>query len=222
MPDEIYAVQQSVSYMTTSEKAMNNKQKIAIVAPIILAVVMYPIFQLMARSFGERLGWYLGLVSYWIIWGAAFPLLIIGRDSIRELIHPRKPNAKVLLLVALPLILTAIYRFTTGMAYEKASLLSWIYLLSTPFGNGFFEEVLWRGVYMKQFPDKILYRIIWPSMWFAIWHYAPGSVSSNTNVAGLMIGAGMLGFYSSYLAKKTDSIWWSIIVHTLGGIIMVV
>jgi membrane protease YdiL (CAAX protease family) len=201
---------------------MNNKQKIAIISPLILIAIMYPAFQLLARALGERLGWYLGLVIYWVIWCAAFPLLMIGKDNIRKLIRPQKPNLKVLLLLALPLLLTCIYRFTTGMAYEKASLWSWLYLLSTPFGNGFFEEVLWRGVYMKLFHDKILYRIIWPSIWFAVWHYAPGSVSANSNVVGLMIGAGFLGFYSSYLAKKTDTIWWSIVVHTLGGIIIVV
>lgn len=201
---------------------MNNKQRIAVVAPIVLVAFMYPVFQLLARALGERLGWYLGLVIYWVIWGAAFPPVIIGKDSIKKLIRPQRPNVKVLLLVALPLLLTCIFRFTIGMAYEKSSLLTWIYVLSTPFGNGFFEEVLWRGVYMNLFPGRNFYRIIWPSIWFAIWHYAPGSVSSNTNVVGLMIGAGMLGFYSSYLAKKTDTIWWSIMVHTLGGIIMVV
>ncbi len=94
-------------------------------------------------------------------------------------------------------------------------------LLSTAFGNGFFEEVLWRGVYMQLFPENYFFRIIWPSTWFALWHYVPGSVSPSGNVIGLIIGAGFLGVYSSYLAKWTNTIWWSIVAHTLGGIIMV-
>jgi len=99
----------------------------------------------------------------------------------------------------------------------------WIFLLllSTTFGNGFFEEVLWRGVYMKLFPGSLMFRIVWPSIWFALWHYAPGSVSSNGNIMALVIGAAFFGFYLSFLAKKTDTIWWCIVTHILGGIIMI-
>jgi hypothetical protein len=37
----------------------------------------------------------------------------------------------------------------------------------------------------------------------------------------LMIGAGVFGFYLSYLARKTGTIWWGIVAHVVGGIIMV-
>ena len=57
--------------------------------------------------------------------------------------------------------------------------------------------------------------------WFAIWHYAPGSVLKD-NVAGLMIGAGVMGLYLIYLTRKTNKLWWSIVTHFLGGIIMIV
>jgi len=104
--------------------------------------------------------------------------------------------------------------------YEKESV--WIALLifSTPFGNGFFEEVLWRGVYARIFPDSLFLRMIWPSVWFALWHYVPGSVFSG-NPLGLMIGAGLMGLYLSYLTKKTNSVWWAIVFHTVGGFIMI-
>jgi membrane protease YdiL (CAAX protease family) len=114
-----------------------------------------------------------------------------------------------------------IFKFVSGMEYEKASTWALLLLLSTAFGNGFFEEVLWRGVYMELFSNNIFYRMIWPSFCFAIWHYAPGSVSSSNNLIGLMVGAGLFGLYLSYLAKKTNTIWWSIVSHTLGGIIVI-
>jgi hypothetical protein len=31
-----------------------------------------------------------------------------------------------------------------------------------------------------------------------------------------------MGFYLSYLAKKRNTVWWGIVVHIVGGIIMVV
>jgi membrane protease YdiL (CAAX protease family) len=201
---------------------MKAKQLIAIITPPILLAFMYPIFRLLAGALElERLAWYLGLIIYWLIWGAAFPLLLLGRENIRALIRPQRPEKKVLLLVAIPLLLATIGRLIPGMGYHKESVWIFLLLLSTTLGNGFFEEVLWRGVYLKLFPDSIFYRMIWPSLWFALWHYAPGSVLGE-EVAGLMLGAGLFGLYLSYLAKKTNALWWPMMAHFLSGIIMII
>lgn len=199
---------------------MNLKQKIAVIAPLVLVAVMYPIFHLLAGVMNYRVAWYLGLAIYWIIWCCVFPLLIIGKEAIKTLIRPQKPDKKILLLIAIPLLGAVAGRLMLG-GYEKESVWIALLLFSTPFGNGFFEEVLWRGMYLRLFPDHLFYRMIWPSLWFALWHYAPGSVSSG-NPARLMIGAGVMGLYLSYLAKKRNTAWWGIVVHTVGGIIMVV
>jgi membrane protease YdiL (CAAX protease family) len=200
---------------------MSNRQKIAIVAPLILTGVMYPIFQLLSRVLGETIGWYLGLAIYWLVWCGVFPWLMIGKASIRRMIQPQKLTGGILLMVLFPLLMAALYRFATGMEYEKPSVWIFLLLVSTNFGNGFFEEVLWRGMYMELFPHSVFFRIFWSSIWFALWHYAPGSVSSTGNAIGLMIGAGLMGFYLSFLANRTGTIWWTIIAHTIGGFIMI-
>ncbi len=200
---------------------MNRKQQIVIVTPPVLVAFMYPIFHLLSQTLGETTGWYLGLAIYWLLWGALFPYAVLGKESIRSMIHPQKLTIKILLLVLVPLLLASLYRFIPGMGYQKPSVWIFLLLLSTAFGNGFFEEVLWRGVYMKLFPDSIMFRIIWPSIWFALWHFVPGSVHSDSNVAALMIGAGIFGFYLSFLVKQTGTVWWSIVTHVLGGIIMI-
>ena len=204
---------------------VSKKQIIAIVIPPVLIASMYPVFQVLAGAFAvDRIGWYVGLVIYWMLWGAVFPLVIIGKEDIVALIQPQKPNKKVLLLVAIPLLGASIVRFMPGMGYEKESAWMFLLLLSTAFGNGFFEEVLWRGVYLKLFPDSIFYRMIWPGIWFGIWHYAPGSVSHGNVIGliGLMVGSGAMGLYLSYLTKRTNTLWWSIVAHVIGGVIMIV
>ena len=110
-----------------------------------------------------------------------------------------------------------------GMEYEKQSVWIYILLLSTCFGNGFFEELLWRGVYYRLYPNNIFFRMIWPSVWFGIWHYVPVSIHNNelTGLIGMMVGPIMMGLVLSYMTKKTNTLWWSIIAHTIGGIIMV-
>lgn len=57
---------------------MNSKQRLAVAAPIPLILVMIPVFRLLSAAFGIQLGWYLGLISYWIVWCAAFSFWIIG------------------------------------------------------------------------------------------------------------------------------------------------
>jgi membrane protease YdiL (CAAX protease family) len=200
---------------------INNKKKIAIVAPLVLIAMMYPIFQFLAGMYGERIGWYLGLVLYWLIWGGAFSWSMIGKESILRIIRPQKFTLRILLLILFPLLMAALYKYIPGMDYEKPSVWIFLLLVSTNFGNGFFEELLWRGVYMSLFPDSLIFRIIWPSIWFALWHYVPGSVIANGNVIGLIIGSGLMGLYLSFLAKKTGTIWWTILTHTIGGYIMI-
>ncbi len=83
----------------------DKKRIIAIIAPPILIAVMYPIFQFLAGALeDDRIAWYLGLATYWLIWGAVFPLLMIGFQNIKELINPQKVSRKILLLLAVPLV----------------------------------------------------------------------------------------------------------------------
>jgi len=204
---------------------MNKKQIIACIIPLVLISVMYPIFNSFAGALAnDRIAWYLGLITYWIIWGLVFPLIIIGKKNVTELIRPQKPTIKILIPMLIILLgALSVRLFVPGMEYEKQSGWILILLLSTSFGNGFFEEVLWRGVYFKLFPNKIFYRMVWPTIWFAIWHYIPGSVlhENVTGLIGLMAGSGLMGLVLSYMTKKTNTLWWSILAHTIGGIIMV-
>jgi membrane protease YdiL (CAAX protease family) len=203
----------------------DKKRIIAIIAPPVLMAVMYPVFQFLAGALeNDRIAWYLGLATYWLIWGAVFPLLVIGFQNVKELIRPRRISRKVLLLLAVPLAGAMGAKLVPAMgAYEKESVLITILLVSSAFGNGFFEELLWRGVYTKLFPTNLFFRMIWPSVWFGLWHYIPVSISNGelTGLIGMMVGPMMMGLYFSYLTRKTNTLWWAIVAHTVGAFIMI-
>ena len=203
---------------------MSGKRFLAVIAPPILVGVMMPVFRLLVGVLegNWRIGWYLGLVLYWIVWCGIFSWLLIGKSAIRQLIQPRRFTFEIFVLLLIPLVGASLYRLVPGMEFEKPHAWIFILLLSTNLGNGFFEEVLWRGVYLELFPKSLLLGMIWPSLWFALWHYAPGSVAPDGNVIGLMVGAGIMGFYLSYVARRTGTIWWTIVMHTIGGFIMIV
>jgi hypothetical protein len=42
---------------------------------------------------------------------------------------------------------------------------------------GTLEEVLWRGVYLELFPRSARWGVVWPSVFFALWHFAPDSAA---------------------------------------------
>jgi membrane protease YdiL (CAAX protease family) len=202
---------------------MNTHQIYAILAPLVLLAVMYPIFKMLGRAFKPnwRLGWYFGLAIYWLIWGVVFPWLLIGREGIIRIIHPQQLTVKIFLLLLFPLVLSALFKLVPNMEYDKPSTWIFVLILSTCLGNGIFEELLWRGVYLECFPNNMMFGVIWPSIFFALWYYIPGSVNPKGNVVGLMVGSGLMRFYLAFLARHTGSIWWTIIVHTVGGFITV-
>jgi len=204
---------------------LTDKRRVAaVIAPPLLIAVMYPIFHLLAGTLENgRIAWYLGLAIYWLIWGAVFPLLMIGFQNVKELIRPKIISRRVLLLLAVPLVGAMGAKLVPGMgAYEKESMLITILLVSSAFGNGFFEELLWRGVYAKLFATNLFFRMIWPSVWFGLWHYIPVSINNGelTGLIGMMVGPMMMGLWFSYLTKKTNTLWWAIVAHIVGGIIM--
>ncbi len=204
---------------------MNKKQLVTFIIPPVLIAFMYPIFNSLAGTLAnDRIAWYLGLITYWIIWGMLFPLIMIGKQNIIELIRPQRPTVGIIIPISIIIVGALSARLLVpGMEYEKQSVWIYILLLSTCFGNGFFEELLWRGVYYKLYPNNIFYRMIWPSLWFGIWHYVPVSINNKalTALIGMMIGPILMGLVLSYMAKKTDTLWWAILAHSLGGIIMV-
>ncbi len=199
---------------------MNGRQTIALIAPAIVLGVMYPVFQLLGHLLGNDLGWYAGLMIYWVLWGALYPSLLLSPRAVCKLVRPQKASFGALLLVAIPLVFAATGRLA-GSGYDKPA--SWVVLAltGTALANGLFEELLWRGTYMVLFPDNLFFRFIWPSTWFGLWHLAPGSVGHPGPVARLVIGAAIFGLYLAYLAKRTNTIWWAIVAHTLAGLIAV-
>ena len=202
---------------------MTSRQIIALVAPPVLVGVMIPVFRVLAGifPFEWRFGWALGLASYWIVWCGILPSVLVGKEAILRLIQPQRFTPLIFILVLIPILGAGLYRLVPGMSYDKPT--PWIFpiLILTTFGNGFFEELFWRGVYLDLFPRNVWLGVIWPSLWFALWHYAPGSVAPGGKPWGLMIGSGIMGFYLSFLARKTGTIWWTILMHTIGGIIMI-
>jgi membrane protease YdiL (CAAX protease family) len=199
---------------------MNQKQRIAFWSPPVLIGSSYLYFHLLVKGLGERPGWFIGLALYWLVWCGAFSWWLVGRDRLLRFIRPRQLTRSVALLLIVPIVGSLSYKLIPGMDYGQESFWLAVMMFSSVLGNGIFEEILWRGVYLVLFPRTLFYRILWPGLWFALWHFVPGSVSPDGNVVGLMVGSGFFGLYLGFLAWRTNTIWWCIVAHVLGGLIM--
>jgi len=142
--------------------------------------------------------------------------MFLGKKEFRTLFANKRLDLLGLLFLLFPPIIVFIGRFI--MAYDQVEILGRIILVFHAFGNGVLEEILWRGVYIKLFPDNKVWGVLWPSLWFGIWHLAPGSVSVVFSPWTLMAGAIVFGLSWSMLAMRTKTIRWSIISHTLTGL----
>lgn len=205
---------------------MDRKRWLAIVAAPAVLVVMYPTFWLCGEVFGDRvdgrLGWAVGLAIYWLLFGTLCSGWLIGWRAIVDLVRPRKPEVLTLSLATVPAVVATIGRFfLSDVSYRPANALVLVLLFVTALGNGFFEEVFWRGVYLRLFRGRWLIQIVWPSIWFGLWHLAPGSLSVDGGPTRLVIGAVFLGLYLAFVVRKTDTVWWTIVAHTLAGLVVI-
>jgi membrane protease YdiL (CAAX protease family) len=205
------------------DKQKKNKVKYfaGIFVPPILFLMMFLTYQLFGVIFGSEVGWYLGLFVYWMLCGLLFSAWLIGIKKIKKLSSPQRLKMKLIPFIIFPALMAFIFRISSATVYPRIDVLVTIGLVITSFGNGIFEEILWRGVYMELYPNNNFLRIGYSTIWYAVFHFASGSLSPNSNVLALVIGSAFFGILLALLAKYTNTIWWSIVSHVLGGLVMI-
>ena len=185
------------------------------IGPSVLAS-MLPAFLLLARCLGKRRGWYAGLALYWVTWCTAVPLMLAGRDGVKAMFRPARRDPAAAMLAALPPLVSAFGGAAVGGAGSRRESVA---LVCTAFGNGLAEEVLWRGLFAVRHPEGPWQSVIWPSVWFGVWHLAPGIAAADARRAPrLAAGAFVLGLAYGTVARRTRSIRWTVASHTLAGL----
>lgn len=228
-PEEIRGDERMTATRTTGASDARRRESnrwLVLLAPIALIATTYPVFRLADAVFedalGGRLAWFIGMSVYWVAWGWIVPTWVLGRRQAWELIRPRRPSPLPVAHVSIVIALAATVRFLVpGMAYEKATTGAVVLLAISPFANGLFEELLWRGVFLVTYPHSTWLRVIWPSMMFGLWHLVPGSISPEGPHIAMVIGPFLMGVYLAWLSKKTGTIWWATLAHTFGGLVMI-
>ncbi len=197
----------------------NNKQKILLIAPPLLLVTTYFVFNFLAGVLGSINGYLGGFLFYWIIWCGLLPLFLLGPNGIRNLFKDAHPRfGKPAWLGLLFLIGPAITPFFTLFLPRVMNITSTILFISILFAitNGTFEEILWRGTFVSIFPSKWLWSYWYPAIWFGYWHLSPQVVFPSEMPGGPIAFATIsifMGLVFGWVVKKTGSIRYVTIAH---------
>jgi membrane protease YdiL (CAAX protease family) len=182
---------------------------------------MQAVFHGAAGWLGPRPGFVVAFVIYWLVWGLAVPLWLLGRDGVIGLFRPVRamevlPRILVALLLAAPAALGFLFIFPTLFPEGGANLIALFALYAIV--NGVLEEIFWRGMFVQAFPNDVLRSIVYPSVVFGVWHLVVLSMSGMfPPVAPLaaFIAATALALVYGWAARFTGSIRWVAASHAL-------
>lgn len=189
--------------------------------PLLPLPTMAGVFALAARVLGAEAGYLLGFGFYWLFWCLFIPRRLLGKAEFATILRDRaalftRANwLAALLWLAVTLAAVAMY----AESFLAAPLL--LILLAVPLAtvNGFCEEILWRGLYVRLFPRNVWLAVLYPSVGFALWHLAPQAVFPAENVSGFVISTLFLGLAYGFIAYRSGSARWTAISHSISGIL---
>jgi len=189
--------------------------------PFILLFTTSVAFYFFSTRFGQRPGYILGFVFYWLFWCIAIPFVLTGPKSIAALFKVHQPalgqnKIRNISFLVLPLILVYAYEFPKVI--QQADTIIIISSTALSIINATAEEILWRGTFLKLMGQSSKWYVPFSSLGFAMWHFAPQIVFTNPNPGGSLSFVAVsfiLGLFYSSVVKDTQSILLTTASHIL-------
>ena len=200
---------------------MNGSAYFLLVLPFGLIFSTTIVFTFLSKRLGKDASYLLGFIFYWIIWCVVVPLLYLGKDGFLSLFVDETPllSRPNWLAAVLWAFITLVSLIMYGKSFIQAPLT--LILIAIPMAtiNGVCEELLWRGLYVRAFPDNFWLAILFPAIGFALWHLVPLQIFSDGNKFQFILSTFFLGLAYGFIAYKTGSAKWTAISHSFNGIL---
>lgn len=192
---------------------------LTIAIPFLLLPSTALVFSIAAKGLGKEKGHLIGFLFYWAVWCILLPLFIVGWDCYLSLFVDKTPllARPNWLAAALWAFITLVSILMYGRDFLRASPTLILIAIPAATINGICEEILWRGLYVRMFPDNFWLAVIFPSIGFALWHLVPLSIFSDGNKWSFVLSTFLLGLAYGYIAYCTGSTKWTAISHSLSG-----
>lgn len=197
------------------------RQWVLLVTPVVLVPAMVLVFRGLVAEYGLQLGYLLAFAVYWVGWCLVLPAALLGVDGIRDVFREGTPRfgdrprlVAALLLWPLPFPLFTYFLPNVGEATLAVLVVSVLVGVTI----GVTEELLWRGTFVRVFPENVWLGYVYPTVTFALWHVAPLSVRPPAVPGGayaFVFYSLLLGGSYGYYARKTGSIRWCTVSHVV-------
>lgn len=157
----------------------------------------------------------IGFAGYWVGCCLGFPLAVLGRRRVlRVLTFGNMPDRTGRLALLVP-VAGAI---ATGLWPHRRKIdpaVAVVMIVSAAL-NAVGEELLWRGVFLEEFPDDTLRGGVWPLVGFALWHLAPQVVlPSRHGRWRFVLASAAVGTISTVAARRGKGLRWAVASHVL-------
>lgn len=186
--------------------------------PPFALLTSFAVLQSAEFAFGQRGGFTVGLLFYWIVWCLLLPFALFGRVAFLELFGRSARGLRlreaILLMIPPAVGFTTIFPLLLWVGSSRLFVVAAVIAIV----NGTCEEVLWRGAYLKIFGDRLWGGLLYPAIGFGIWHVAPLAAHwswSPSRALGLALAAILVGWAYGFVARHTGSIRWTILSHVL-------
>jgi len=192
-----------------------------IAVPPLLIASMYGAFRYLTARFGFPAGYLAAFGMYWVGWCTIIPTGLLGTRGVLDLFsRSHVPFAKLgtttHVLLWWPLFFPLAFSFFPRIGSTPFVIL----IASVALGIviGVTEELLWRGVYVTAFPNRLTLNTIYPSIAFGLWHLCPLSALPSRYPGGALSFTAysvVLGLSYAYCARRTGSIRWCTVSHCI-------
>jgi membrane protease YdiL (CAAX protease family) len=197
------------------------EQIVLLAIPFVLIPSAAFVFVSLAKWLGNETGYLLGFLFYWTVWCLLVPLALLGTKHYPSLFVDKTPlfSQPNWLVAILFIFITLITLFMYGRGFAQSPLTLILIAIPAATINGICEEILWRGLYVKIFPDNFWLAILFPAIGFALWHLVPLQIFSEGKKFAFVLSTFFLGLAYGFVAYKTGSAKWTAISHSLNGIL---
>jgi membrane protease YdiL (CAAX protease family) len=195
-----------------------------LVSPAILILATLAVFQVTKSVTSEWVTHLTGFAFYWSVSGIIIPMILLGRQGYASL-FTRAPVtwSAGLRLGVMGLFIPAAFGFLFVFPYlfpgEKNLLIPGLVLYALL--NGTFEEVFWRGLFIKQFRGNFWLGVVYPGVLFGIWQLVPWALFEwwLRPPPEIVLAVGIpFGLLFGWVAYRTGSIRLTVMAHVLANL----
>jgi membrane protease YdiL (CAAX protease family) len=170
-------------------------------------------FEALGRHYSPRTAYNLGFALYWSVWCLGFPTCVLGPKGIRRLlVTGDRPSTGDLALLAFPVLGAAVTQLLPNRHRITPELA--LVMVSSATVNALGEELLWRGVFLEEFENDVIFGAVWPLVGFAIWHLAPQRIlPAAIGRWKFVAGSAVVGMVSTITAWRSRGLRNVLIAH---------